>query len=330
MSQPETKTGFRMGASAKEALAGYLFIAPWAVGFLLLMGGPIIFSFLLAFTEWNGIGGLGAIRFVGLENFKQMATDERFPKCVYNTFVYTAGSVPLTMMGGIMLALLMNQKLKSIAFFRTVFYLPSVTAGVASTLLWFYIFQPQYGLLIYSIEHLGNLINTLLTPLRWIVHFEDIVISGPEWLVSPRWVKTAYVIMSLWGIGGGMIIYLAGLQGIPEQLYEAAEIDGANSWQQFLSVTLPMLSPVIFFNLILSVIGSFQVFTQAYLLSGGTGSPADAALFFVLYIYQTAFQFHHFGYASAMAWVLFLIILAATLVQFKFSGWVYYEGEVKN
>ncbi|MES2201449.1 MAG: sugar ABC transporter permease [candidate division FCPU426 bacterium] len=319
-----------MKASTKEGLTGYLFISPWLLGFTCLLAGPILFSLLLSFADWNGIGGVEAIRWVGLDNFKNMASDERFPKSVYNTFVYTLGSVPLIMTGGILIALLMNQKLKSIALFRTIFYLPSVTAGVASTLLWFYIFQPQYGLFNYLIEHLGILLNFIAEPARWIFHFGQISFQGPEWLANPRWVKTAYVVMSLWGIGSGMIIYLAGLQGIPEQLYEAADIDGASSWQQFLNVTMPMLSPVIFFNLILTIVGSFQIFTQAYILSGGNGSPADAALFFVLYIYQQAFQFHHFGYASAMAWILFLIILGATMLQFKFSGWVYYEGEVKN
>jgi multiple sugar transport system permease protein len=324
------KSGPRMKGSTREAITGYLFISPWLLGFILLLGGPILFSFFLAFNEWNGIGGLGAIKWAGLGNFKQMMSDERFPKCVYNTFIFTVGSVPLTMAGGVLVALLMNQKIKYIAFFRTIFYLPSVTAGVASTLLWFYIFQPQYGLLNYSIKHVIEFLNAVSDPLRFFLPIPDIPIWEPGWLVSPQFVKTAYVIMSLWGIGAGMIIYLAGLQGIPEQLYEAADIDGANTFQQFLHVTLPMLSPVIFFNLILAIIGSFQIFTQAYVLSGGNGAPADAALFFVLYIYQTAFQFHHFGYASAMAWILFLIILLATMVQFKMSAWVYYEGEVKN
>jgi multiple sugar transport system permease protein len=310
--------------TARENVRGYLFVSPWIVGFLFLMGGPILFSLYLSFTEWNGIGGLGEINWIGLDNFRHMASDSRFAQSVYNTFIYTVASVPLTMMGGILIALLMNQKIRGIALFRTIFYLPSVTAGVASAFLWFYIFQPQYGLLNYTIENVGKFIDFFTHSIY------PISLQGPQWLVSPKWVKTAYVIMSLWGVGGGMIIYLAGLQGIPEQLYEAADIDGASTVQQFFAVTLPMLSPVIFFNLILSVVGSFQVFTQAFILSGGTGSPADAALFFVLYIYQVGFNFHHFGYASALAWVLFLIILLATLVQFKFSGWVYYEGEVKN
>ena len=255
-----------------------------------------------------------------------MTQDTRFLKAVYNTFVYTIASVPLTMMGAITVALLMNQKIKGIAFFRTIFYLPSVTAGVASAFLWFFIFQPDYGLLNYCIRMVGQLLNfgiNLVVPIEF-------AIKGPQWLADPAWVKTAYVIMSLWGVGAGMIIYLAGLQGIPEQLYEAADIDGASTWQQFVNVTLPMLSPVIFFNLILTVIGSFQIFTPAFILSGGNGAPADSALFYVLYVYQQAFQLFKFGYASALAWVLFVVILMATLVQFKFSGWVYYEGDLRN
>jgi multiple sugar transport system permease protein len=315
-----------MKGSTREAIAGYLFVFPWILGFVLLMGGPIIFSLLLSFAKWDGITGLGGIQFVGLENFKAMGSDPRFLKSVYNTFIFTVASVPLTMAGGILVALLMNQKIKGIAFFRTVFYLPSVTAGVAASFLWFFIYQPDYGLLNYSIKLVGQVLNffvNLVVPVELNIH-------GPQWLADTAWVKTAYVIMSLWGVGSSMIIYLAGLQGIPEQLYEAADIDGASSWQQFLNVTMPMLSPVIFFNLILTIIGSFQIFTPAFVLSGGNGSPADAALFYVLYVYQQSFQLFKFGYASALAWLLFVVIMLATLLQFKFSGWVYYEGDLKS
>jgi multiple sugar transport system permease protein len=316
----------RLKGSTREAIAGYMFIMPWLLGFVLLMGGPILFSLLLSFAKWDGISGTGGIAFVGLDNFRTMAEDPRFLKAVYNTFVYTIASVPLTMAGGILVALLMNQKIKGIAFFRTVFYLPSVTAGVASAFLWFFIFQPDYGLLNYSIKLVGQLANFFVN----LVVPVELSIRGPQWLADPAWVKTAYVIMSLWGVGASMIIYLAGLQGIPEQLYEAADIDGASTWQQFMNVTLPMLSPVVFFNLILTIIGSFQIFTPAFVLSGGNGAPADSALFYVLYVYQMAFQLFKFGYASALAWLLFVVIMLATLVQFKFSGWVYYEGELKN
>jgi multiple sugar transport system permease protein len=306
----------------KEALTGYLFISPWVLGFLFFMGGPIIFSLALSFAEWNGIGGLDSVRWVGLDNFRQMTVDHRFYTAVWNTFYFTSVSVPVGMVAGVLVALLMNQKFKSIAIFRTIFYLPSVMAGVASSILFYFIFHPSNGLLNFAINGFSHLLTSIFPALPSF--------QGPEWLGNPAWAKPAYIIMSLWGVGSGMIIYLAGLQGIPEQLYEAAEIDGANKFQQFLNVTLPMLSPVIFFNLILSVIGSFQVFTQAFILSGGNGAPADAALFYVLYVYQVAFQFHQFGYGSAMAWMLFIIIMVATLVQFKFSGWVYYEGELKK
>jgi multiple sugar transport system permease protein len=307
-------------SAQKEAITGYLFIAPWLLGFIIFTLFPIVFSLMLSFAEWNGIGGLESIKWVGLSNFEYMTRDPRFLKSVWNTVYFTAVSVPVGMIVSVLVALLMNQKFKSIAIFRTIFYLPSIMAGVASSILFYFIFHPSNGLLNKGIEWIGSIFMLVGLP----------AIAGPEWLGNPVWVKPAYVIMSLWGVGSGMIIYLAGLQGIPEQLYEAADIDGANTWQQFLNVTLPMLSPVIFFNLILSIIGSFQIFTQAYMLSGGNGSPADAALFYVLYVYQVAFQFHQFGYGSAMAWILFIIIMLATVVQFKFSGWVYYEGELKK
>jgi multiple sugar transport system permease protein len=316
----------RLKGSTWEAISAYLFITPWILGFVLFMGGPILFSLFLSFAHWDGISGLGNIQWAGLDNFREMGMDPRFPKAVYNTFIFTIASVPLSMIGGILVALLMNQKLKGIAFFRTIFYLPSVTAGVASAFLWFFIFQPDYGLLNYSIRLIAQLAN-------FFIHMAlpfDIPVKGPQWLADPAWVHSAYVIMTLWGVGASMVIYLAGLQGIPEQLYEAADIDGASTWQQFLNVTLPMLSPVIFFNLILTIIGSFQIFTQAFVLSGGNGSPADAALFYVLYVYEEAFKLFKFGYASALAWLLFVVILIVTLVQFKFSGWVYYEGDLKG
>jgi multiple sugar transport system permease protein len=326
MAQSSSFASPRLKASTREAIVGYLFILPWILGFVLLMGGPILFSFFLSFARWDGISGTSGLAWVGLDNFRAMANDPRFFKAVYNTFVYTVASVPLSMAGGILVALLMNQKIKGIAFFRTIFYLPSVTAGVASAFLWFFIFQPDYGLLNYSIRLVGQIVNFLVN----LVVPVELSIKGPQWLADPAWVKTAYVIMSLWGVGSGMIIYLAGLQNIPEQLYEAAEIDGANTWQQFVNVTLPMLSPVIFFNLILTIIGSFQIFTPAFVLSGGNGAPADSALFYVLYVYQQAFQLFKFGYASALAWLLFVVIMLATLLQFKFSGWVYYEGDLKH
>lgn len=297
-----------MKASQQEALWGYIFILPWLLGMLFFTGGPIVASLLLSFCKWDLIT---KIQWVGLDNYVRMfSQDPRFWKSLYNTVYYTVFSVPLQLAAGLGIALLMNQNVKFIKAFRTIFYLPSVTAGVASAIIWMWLFNPDVGLINYALRLVG--------------------IQGPLWLASEVWAKPVYVIMSLWGAGGGMLVYLAGLQGIPRALYEAASIDGANAWHKFLNVTLPMLSPILFFQMVILVIQSFQVFTQAYIMSGGSGAPADSTLFYVVYLYQTAFRFHQMGYASALAWILFIVILLATLILFKFSNWVYYEGNVKG
>jgi multiple sugar transport system permease protein len=278
------------------------------MGMIIFVAGPIIASMVLAFCDWDLIQ---APKFVGLDNFAQMFSDGRFKTSLFNTFYYTFFAVPLGIIGSIMVALLMNQKWKSVRLLRTIYYLPSVTAGVASSIIWMWLLNPDFGLINYGLNLLG--------------------IKGPLWMADSAWAKPALIIMSLWGVGGNMIIYLAGLQGIPRQLYEAAEIDGAGMWAKFRYVTLPMLTPVIFFNLIMSVVWSFQVFTQVYVMTGGQGGPADSTLVLVLYIYQQAFKFHHMGYASALAWVLFIIIMLFTAAQFRVAGgWVHYEGELKK
>ncbi len=296
-----------MKMSTHEAIWGYVFLAPWILGMIFFVGGPIIASLVLAFCRWDLIT---PPEFVGLDNFIKIMGDPKFWKSLYNTFYYTIFAVPIGIVGSVIVALLMNQKWKSVRLLRTIYYLPSVTAGVASAIIWMWLFNPDFGLINYFLGKFG--------------------VKGPLWLASEEWSKPALIIMSLWGVGGNMIIYLAGLQGIPRQLYEAAEIDGANIFQKFWNITLPMLSPVIFFNLIMSVVWSFQIFTQVYVMTQGQGGPADSTLVLVLYIYQKAFKFHQMGYASALAWILFIIILIATLLQFKFSKWVYYEGELKK
>ncbi|NTV52275.1 MAG: sugar ABC transporter permease [Candidatus Firestonebacteria bacterium] len=297
-----------MKSSQLESVWGYVFIFPWILGMLFFTAGPIIASVFLSFCEWDLIT---PIKWVGLQNYiKLFMDDPRFWKSLYNTLFYTAMSVPLQLVAGITIAVLMNQQVRLIKVFRTIFYLPSVTAGVASSIIWMWLFNPDVGLINYFLAIFG--------------------IHGPLWLASEFWAKPVYVIMSLWGVGGGMLVYLAGLQGIPAALYEAASIDGANSFQKFIHVTLPMLSPIIFFNLVILVIQSFQIFTQAYVMSGGSGAPADSTLFYVVYLYQMGFRFHQMGYASALAWILFLITLGATLLLFRFSGWVHYEGNVKE
>jgi multiple sugar transport system permease protein len=298
----------KMKMSTQEAVFGYVFLSPWILGMIFFTGGPIIASLALSFCNWDLIT---PVKFVGLDNFAKMFTDSRFLASLFNTFYYTILSVPLGIIGSVLVALLMNQKWKSVRLLRTIYYLPSVTAGVASAIIWMWLLNPDFGLINYGLSMLG--------------------IAGPKWMADEAWAKPALIIMSLWGVGGNMIIYLAGLQGVPRQLYEAAEIDGAGMFQKFRYVTIPMLTPVIFFNLIMSVVASFQIFTQVYVMTGGQGGPSDSTLVMVLYIYQQAFKFHNMGYASAMAWVLFIIILLFTLLQFKGSGgWVHYEGELKK
>jgi multiple sugar transport system permease protein len=300
-------------AERKEAISAFIFLSPFLVWMVLLMGGPILAALGLSFFSWDI---LTPPQFVGFANYKEMFFDDpRFWKALFNTAYFTFLSVPIGMVLSIAVALLMNQKIKGIGFFRTIFYLPSVVgAGVAVAVLWKWIFNADTGLL-----------NTMIHIMTGIP-----VSDCPKWLASEAWSKPSLVIMSLWGVGGGMIIYLAGLQGIPSTLYEAAEIDGASRWQQFWTVTLPGLSPVIFFQLIISIVSSFQIFTQVDVMTDGLGGPADSTLVMVLYIYQKAFKYYQMGYASALAWVLFIVILFATWLQFKYSKWVYYEGELRK
>jgi multiple sugar transport system permease protein len=231
--------------------------------------------------------------------------DPLFWQSLKVTVSYTVVYVPLELAGGLVLALLMNQKLRFRGVFRTIYYLPSVLPGVAFVVLWMWILNPDLGL-----------INTLLS---------YVGIDGPRWLADPQWALPALLMMSLWGLGRSMVIYLASLQGIPQHLYEAAAIDGANTWQAFWKITLPMLTPTVFFNLVLSVISTFQTFTSAFVATDG--GPLDSTLFYVLYLFRQAFQFFNMGYASALAWVLFLIILVLTLLIVRSADrWVYYEG----
>jgi len=290
-----------------EALWGYIFIAPWLIGFLVFKLAPMLASAYFSLTDYAIIA---APKFLGLSNYVKMFTnDPSFWDALKVTMVYAALSVPLGLICALVLALLMNQKLPGITVWRTVFYLPSVVAGVAIAMLWVWIFHSEFGLLNMGLRALG--------------------IEGPAWLADPDWVLIALVIMSLWGVGGNMIINLAGLQGIPYELYEAAEIDGANRWHCFWSVTLPMLTPVLFFTLITGIIETFQYFTNAFVMTNG--GPGRATLFYNLYLYRNAFAFYKLGYASALAWVMFLIILAFTILIFKSSPyWVYYEGVIRS
>ncbi len=288
----------------KEALEGYLFISPWLIGFCAFVAGPMIASLYLSFTKWEL---LDKPIWVGLDNFKVMFfEDPLFWTTLYNTAYYTLLAVPLGIIVSLSLALLLNQDVKALSIYRTLYYLPAVTSGVATAIVWVWIFNPNIGLLNYFLSLLG--------------------IQGPRWLGDPTWAKPSLIIMSLWGAGGSMVIYLAGLKNIPTQLYEAARIDGANSWQTFWNITIPQLTPTIFFNLIMGLIGAFQTFTNAYVMT--QGGPVNSTLFYVLYLYNNAFQYYHMGYASSMAWFLFIIVILVTLLQFRLARrWVYYETQ---
>jgi len=295
------------GYKRREAINAYIMLAPWIIGFIVFTAGPMVASIVISFMDWPL---LQAPKWIGLGNYKFMFKDELFWISLYNTIYYTLIGVPLRVIAALCVALAMNLKLRGISAYRTIYYIPSITPAVASSIMWLWIFNPDFGLA-----------NTLLGYIG--IH------SKIRWIYDPALSKPSLILMSLWGIGGMMIILLAGLQGIPEQLYEAAEIDGAGLWHKFWKITLPMLSPSIFFVTIMQVISSFQVFTQAYVMT--RGGPANSTLFLVLYLYQNGFEFFRMGYASALAWALFMFVMVLTILQFRGSRyWVFYEGELRG
>jgi multiple sugar transport system permease protein len=282
---------------------GLLFISPWVIGFLAFTVIPFALSIYYSLTDYDIVS---APKWAGLRNFTDLMHDPLFWKSLKNTMFYTIFAVPLSIVIGVCIALLLNMKIRGMGIYRTIFYLPSIVPIVASSILWLWLFDPQYGIINSTLYLFG--------------------IEGPGWLVDPQWSKPALIVMSLWGVGGAMIIYLAGLQDIPQEMYESAEIDGCKWWQKIFYITLPMITPVIFFNLIMGMVGSFQYFTEAYIIT--QGGPNDSTLFYSLYLYKNGFNYFHMGYASAMAWILFAVILVATLLVFKSSArWVYYGGE---
>jgi multiple sugar transport system permease protein len=286
----------------REAFDGYLFIAPWLIGFVLFVAGPMIGAIVLAMLRWDFIG---SPTWIGLANFQRLFTSPLVRVSLWNTAFYTFLSVPLQLMVALGTALLLNQRLHFLSFFRTCFYLPSVMPAVANAVLWLWLLNPEIGLA-----------NALLR----LVGLPQL-----QWIYDPNLAKPTFILISLWGVGNTMIVFLAGLQGVPQSLYEVAELDGANWWHRFRHVTLPMISPVILFNLIIGIIASFQVFTNAFLLTNG--GPQNATLFTVLYIYRLGFEQSNIGMAAALAWLLFLIILVFSLIQLRLSrSWVYYEG----
>ena len=295
-------------ARRREAFWGYLFLMPWALGLLFWFLGPMVASLVLSFTSYDIIS---PPRFIGWENYVNAFTeDDLFWPSLGRTFYYALVTVPLGITGSLLLAVLLNRKIPSKNLFRTLYFLPHVTPTVATILLWRWILQPEIGLANYLLEMVG--------------------IEGPRWLGSTEWAIPSLILMALWsGVGGNrMMIFLAGLQGVPEELYEAAEIDGANVWHKFRHVTVPMITPTIFFNLVLGILGALRVFASAFIAT--QGGPAYATWFYALHIYTQAFRYFYLGYASALSWLFFIIMFGFTYVQFRSSTrWVFYAGEAR-
>ncbi len=299
----------------REAITAYCFISPFLVGFIWFTAIPMAIAVYVSFTKYDIVS---SPQWIGLANFAKLLRDERLRVSLLNTAFYAGISVPLNLIVAFAAALAMDMQIRGIRWYRTILYLPSVTPAVANAILWLWIFNPRWGLANQAIQFLG--------------------LPPQDWFLDPKLSKPCLIFMGLWGIGPTMVIYLAGLQGVPVALYEAAEIDGAGHWGKFWNVAVPILSPVTFFNLIMGIIGAFQIFATAYILTTGgaggstagygVGGVLDSLLFYVLYLWQNAFEFWRMGYASAQGWLLLAIILVLTAIQFKLAGrWVHYEAE---
>lgn len=290
----------------KNARWGWVFISPWVIGFTVFTLGPMIVSLFLSLTRYDGIQ---SPEFIGLGNFADLFTDPKTWNSLRVTFTYAIIAIPLGLFAGFFLACLLNMKVPGMKVWRTVFYMPAMISGVVVAMLWGGLFNDRYGLINYLLSIVG--------------------IDGPRWLQDPKYTLYCFVFLGLWGVGGGMIIYLAGLQSIPSVYYEAAELDGCTKMQKFRHITLPFMTPIIFFNLIMGIIGTFQYFAEPMILT--SGGPAESTMFYNLYLYNNAFKYQSMGFASALAWVLFVIVLILSLLVIKSSSmWVFYQGEVKK
>lgn len=300
----ELARGTRTKDEPKDTKAAYVFLLPWLIGLLLITIGPIIASLYLSFTDYSL---LAPPEFVGIDNYLRMARDPRLLNSLRVTFTYVFVSTPLQLALALGIAVLLNTGMKGLAFYRSVFYLPSLMgSSVAIAILWRQIFGTS------------GLVNQVLK----MVGFQD----PPGWIADPSYALWTIILLHIWTFGSPMIIFLAGLRQIPTMYYEAASVDGASKWTQFWHITMPLLSPILFFNLVLQIIGAFQAFTQAFVVSGGTGGPSDSTMFFTLYLYRKGFGEFDMGYASAMAWLLMLIIGIFTALNFFVSKyWVFYD-----
>jgi multiple sugar transport system permease protein len=284
---------------------GYIFIAPCIIGLFLFNFGPMLFSLAMSFTEWDVIT---APRFIGFENYIQMWKEPIAGHSLRVTLYYTFLSVPLITVITFLLAVLLNTGVKGISAYRTIFYIPSIVPAVASAAIWMFIFDPMFGLL-------NSVLRAFSLPPQSFIYSEEGVIP-------------CLAIMSVWAAGNTVVIYLAGLQGISRELYEAADLDGVNVFQRFFRITVPLMTPIIFFNTIMAIINAMQTFTQVYIITNGQGGPNNASLVYTMLLYRTAFKFQHMGYASAMSWILFLVIAVLTVIVFRSSDkWVFYENK---
>ena len=288
----------------RETAYGYVFILPWLIGFLGLTAGPMIFSLVTSFADYNML----KIDFIGIGNYERMFfKDQLFFKAFGNTLFYAVLNIPLVTAGGVIVAVILNKSVFGLRTFRTIYYLPSIMVGVGTYFLWMLMLDPSTGIINAALEVIG--------------------IDGPAWLSDPNWTKPAIIVMHIWGLGGQMLLYLARLQSIPQDYYEAAALDGANAWQKFRKITVPQLSPIIFYNLTIGIIGAFQVFQEGYIFSGdGTGKPAGSLLFYNLHVWNQAFKNFDTGYANALCWFLFAVVMLLTVINNKVSKkWVNYD-----
>lgn len=293
----------RASTARRNTIYGLLFALPWIIGFLAFTAYPILASLYYSFTEFVGIG---TPKWIGGENYYKLFHDELFWTSLYNTVYYVSLAVPIGFVIGLGLALLLNSNLKEVGIYRTLVYLPYVLPAVAVSFIWLWMLNPYYGL-----------VNLFLSTV--------FKVQGPGWFSDPKWAKPAFVMLAQWGAGGSAVIFLSAIKDVPREMLESAEIDGAGWWTKFSKIIIPMISPVILYHIITALFGGFQIFTTAYIATNG--GPANSTLFYVLYLYRNAFQYNKMGYASAMAWMLFILVLIITLIIFRTSArWVFYQG----
>jgi len=290
----------------RDTFAFFAFAAPWIIGFLFFTVLPMLISLVISFTKWDI---LSPPEWIGFGNYKEMFTDSLFWKSMQVTFTYAIFSVPLNVILSTFAALLLNNKIRGMNFYRTIFYMPAVVSGVVVAIVWLWMFNPEFGV-----------INNILSSFG---------IKGPKWIYDEHWAMPSIIIMSLWNVGGSIILYLAALQNVPTELYEAAQIDGAGWWSQFFNITLPGISPVLLFTILTGIIGALQTFTPAFIMTNG--GPNNATTFYAFYIYNNAFKWHKMGSASAQAWILFILVFVISLVSIRVVGkYTYYEAKEGN